>query len=77
MKLVPDWTQAYKWYSVHGALAIAIASGAYALLPSLQAILPAKLYAVAMLICGLAIIVLRVIQQQTPPKLPDNQDGMD
>lgn len=65
MKLIPNWPEAYKWYSVHGALAVAIVSGLYALLPTLQSILPPTFYAISMFVCGLAIIVLRVIQQKS------------
>lgn len=66
MKLIQDWPQAYKWWSVHGALTVAILSALYAAVPLWQALISPTIYATAMTLLGLAIVVLRVIQQPVP-----------
>ena len=76
MKLIKDWPQAYRWWSVHGALTVAILSALYAAFPALQGIVNPTFYAITMFVLGLAIIGLRVLQQG-PKELPANQDGMD
>ena len=63
MKLIKNWPQAWKWWSVHGALTVAILSAVYAALPTLQGIVSPTIYAWAMFALGLAIMVLRVLQQ--------------
>lgn len=66
MKLIKNWPQAWKWWSVHGALAVAAISAVYAALPALQGIIPPTIYAWLMFGLGVAIILLRVLQQAGP-----------
>ena len=63
MKLIKNWPQAWKWWSVHGALTVAALSGLYAALPALREFLPPTWYAIIMFVMGLLIPVLRVLQQ--------------
>lgn len=68
MRLIKNWPEFYKWWSVHGALAVAILSALYASFPALQGILPPTIYAISMFVMGLLIVFLRVLQQ--PEKEP-------
>ena len=68
MKLIKNWPQAWKWWSVHGALTVAILSAVYGAAPALQGIISPTIYAWTMFALGLAIMLLRVLQQGTPDK---------
>ncbi len=65
MKLIDDWKQAYRWFSVHILLVIAAIPGAWDLLPSdMKSMLP---HWVIYTITGLAFAgILGRVVNQTP-----------
>lgn len=63
MTLVPDWKEAYKWFSVHGAVAMVVLGTVYSVWPAFQYILPGWLFGLLSAALGVAIIVGRLIQQ--------------
>lgn len=73
MKLIKNWTDAWKWWSVHGAVTVAVLSAVYAAMPSFQALLSPTWYAAIMAVLGVVIVVLRVLAQTPPP----SGDGLD
>lgn len=62
-KLIPEWKEAYKWFSVHGALIVTAASTTYAYAGAFQSFVSPTAYAAIMAILGIVIIVGRVLQQ--------------
>lgn len=64
MKLVEDWKQCWKWFSVQGAALIAIAPEAYQQVQGMQAYVSPGLFNHAMAVLGVLVIVGRVIEQE-------------
>lgn len=63
MNLIPDWKEAYRWFSVQGATVLTVLSLVYAYVGAFQAILPPWAFGILTAIIGLAIILGRLIQQ--------------
>lgn len=63
MKLVPDWKEAWKWFSVHAAVILAVINAAQASVPYVQSLLSPVQFAVVNAGLGIAIIWLRLLSQ--------------
>ena len=59
MKLIPNWRQAWRMYSVRLSLLIVVLATMESFLPELQPLLPPKVYAGL----GVAVMVARLFQQ--------------
>jgi hypothetical protein len=66
MKLIDNWTKAWRFTSVQTALIIAAVSGLYAAWPAFSSAVPVFWYATGMVVLSLAVVVLRLIQQNIP-----------
>tara|TARA_Y100000015_G_scaffold7063_1_gene6539 strand:- start:49 stop:252 length:204 start_codon:yes stop_codon:yes gene_type:complete len=65
MKLIPDWKQAHKWFSVQLAAVSAALPLAWEYLPSdLKAYIPDEWRPAILAAVGLAIIVGRILDQK-------------
>ena len=62
-RLIPEWKEAYKWFSVHGAMIVTAASSTYAYADAFRSFVPPQVYGYLMAALGLTIIVGRVVQQ--------------
>ncbi len=67
MRLVPDWKEAYTWFSVHGAVILTVLSTVYAYVGAFQGILPPTAFSWLTAALGVGIIAARLVQQ-SPPK---------
>lgn len=63
MKLIDNWKEAWKFNSVQTAVLIAALSGLYAAFPVFAQAIPSWVYALSMMTLSVALIILRVIQQ--------------
>ena len=63
MKLVEDWKQAYKWFSVHIATLMALLNAAQASVPHIQGFITPGQLAVTNAVLGIMVIWGRLIQQ--------------
>jgi len=63
MRLVDDWKQAWKWFSVHIATVMALVNGLQASVPYVQNLLTPTQLAVTNAILGMLVIWGRLIQQ--------------
>lgn len=63
MKLVEDWKEAYKWFSIHIAAIMALLNALQASVPHVQAFLTPGQLAVTNAVLGVLVIWGRLIQQ--------------
>lgn len=63
MKLINNWTKAWKFTSVQTALIIAVVSALYAAWPAFMSTVSPFWYAVGMIVLSLTVVVMRLIQQ--------------
>lgn len=63
MRLVEDWKQAYKWFSVNIALIMAVLNGLQATVSQVQGFITPTQLAVTNAVLGVAVIWGRLIQQ--------------
>ena len=63
MALVSDWKQAWKWFSMHIAMVIAVLNAATASVAQLQALIPADKLVIANAVLGVAMIFARLVAQ--------------
>lgn len=63
MKLVNDWRESYKWFSVHIATILAVVNAAQASVPYVQGFLTPTQLAVTNAVLGIAVIWGRLIAQ--------------
>lgn len=68
MKLIPDWTHAWRFFCVIGAAALAIANVVHANTDILAALFPPKTWAWINVLSLIGIAVGRVLQQQIPAR---------
>lgn len=68
MKLVDNWKEAWRWWTVWGGIVIAVLSAVQLALPELHDKLPPGVFAYATLALGVAIPFLRVISQVKVPQ---------
>lgn len=66
MKLIDEWRQAWRFFTIIGAAALAAANVVHANTDILAALFPPKTWAWINVLCLIAIAVGRVIQQQVP-----------
>lgn len=71
MKLIKNWKQGWKMVSIHIAAVIAILACLQAYLPSFQTYLPPFAYTALNAVLGLAVVVARLVQQDS---LKDKED---
>lgn len=63
MKLVDNWKDAWKWWSVWGGVIVAVLSAVQVALPDLRESISPEVFTYATLALGVAIPVLRVVSQ--------------
>lgn len=63
MKLVEDWKQAYKWFSVNIAIIMALLNGLQATVSQVQGFITPTQLAVTNAVLGVAVVWGRLIQQ--------------
>lgn len=62
--LVPDWHEAYKWLSIHGATILTVASTIYAYSGAFQSIMSPTMFGWFTAALGVTIIGLRLLNQE-------------
>ena len=63
MNLIPDWRDAWKWYSVHAATVVVVLAALSEMLPLFSALIPPTVYNLAYAALGVAVIVGRLTSQ--------------
>lgn len=63
MRLVEDWREAYRWFSVHIATIMALLNALQASVPYVNGLLTPTQLAVTNAVLGIAVIWGRLIQQ--------------
>lgn len=63
MKLIENWKESYKWFSIHIAGIMALLNALQATVPQVQAFLTPSQVAVANAVLGVMVIWGRLIQQ--------------
>ncbi len=66
MRLVEDWKQAYKWFSVHIAVIMALLNALQASVVQVQAFITPTQLAVTNAVLGVLVVWGRLIQQGQP-----------
>lgn len=61
--MVSDWKDAWKWFSVHVAVVIALVNAAQTLLPQFQALMSPATFAYINAALGVLVIVARITSQ--------------
>jgi len=71
MKLIDNWKEAHKMFSVQAAAVLAVVSEAYTYLPDIHNYLPQNYVTVA----AIVIIVARLLSQPKKPEGPCDHDN--
>lgn len=63
MNLIPEWRDAWKWYSVHAATVVVVLAALSEALPFVSAFIPQTAYSLIYAGLGVAVIVGRLTSQ--------------
>lgn len=71
MKLVPQWKQAFKWFSVQAHVAQVAIVGTWTTLPDdMRSAVPVRFVLVAVAVVGAAGVIGRLVNQEKPDADP-------